>query len=634
MEKPDIKGLWSRLGRSRLAARVAEDLGGDKAQAELLRLAGYSRQPQGLASRMAADLVALLPLRLTPESLRAFGRGFPGPALLEAARREAEADLAGPAGPGAKSPLPASQLRLSPEEEAAWLPWTSGQRFLRLARAYAVSGDGDLAEAAWAQLERFCLANPPLLGPGWASGALLAIRAANWLWGMRFLATPAGLAGLDAARGPLPLALLHLRLTGLVLAQELDAGRAEASTAAVEPVAAASALLHLGRCLPCLPEAGAWWEAGRLGLGEALAAWTRPGQTEGARPWAEAVAAAEWGGLGLWLGSAAGAQMPGVVEGVRRLAGLGRSLAPPWGGGSLWGWSTHAPVLGLDPRPEKAAGGAANLAACLLSAPELRAGRELDERLYWTLGPEAGEKLRQLAGGPVPGAGDWPGAGLVGLCASGAGRKAGIHLNASASPALALALDLHLEGRPLLAPPGPAGKGPLGPYLAGRSAHNAVLIDRREPSPGGRVVLEALEQGPRHLFLAASYDGYAGLKDPVHLRRRVFLDLESGLVNLVDQVQAEGQHVCEVLFHLPPETRVEPAGQGSFMLSGPFGQALFKPEPKAKVTLVTGRSNPPLGWQALDLGRVVPAPVLRLRAAVVGNVRLTNVIAFTSGREV
>lgn len=623
MEKPDIKGLWSRLGRSRLAARVAEDLGGEKAQAEVLRLTGYAGQPQGLASRLAADLAALLPLRVAPDTLRAFGRFFPGPELLEAARREAEAGLAGPGRDGA---APASQLRLAPEEEAAWLPWTSGQRFLRLARAFAVSGDGDLAEAAWTQLEGFCRANPPLMGPGWASGALLATRALNWLWGLRFLAAPGGLAGLDALRGPLPLALTHLRLMGLVLAQELEAGGGD-------PAAAASALLHLGRALPCLPESGAWWEAGRLGLGQALSAWTGEAGEEGPRPWAEAVAAAEWAALALWLGSAAGAQMPGVAEGARRLAELCRGLAPPWGGGSPWGWSARAPVLGLDPRPARAAGGAANLTACLLTAPELRAGRELDERLYWTLGPEAGEKLRQLAGGPAPGARQWPGAGLVSLCAAGAGRKVGIHLCTAGRPASALALDLHLEGRPLLAAPGPAGKGPLGPHLMSRGAHNAVLIDRREPGPGGRVVLEALEQGPRHLFLAAFYDGYAGLKDPVRLRRRVFLDLEGGLINLVDQVQAEGQHVCEALFHLPPETRVEPAGQGSFMLSGPFGQALFKPEPKAKVTLVTGRSNPPLGWQALDLGRVVPAPVLRLRAVVVGNARLTNVIALTSGRE-
>lgn len=624
MEKPGNKGLWSRLGRSRLAARVAEDLGGDKAQAELLRLTGYAGQPEGLAVRVAADLAARLPLRLTPDALRAFGRFFPGPELMEAARREAEAGLAEP---GGQAITPASQLRLTPEEEASWLPWTSGQRFLRLARAFAVSGDGELAEAAWEQLGNFCRHNPPLMGPGWTSGALVAMRAVNWLWGLRFLAGTGGLAGLDPVRGPLPLALVHLRLTGQVMAQEMEAG------GGVEPTAAASALLHLGWGLPCLPEAGAWAQAGRLGLGPALAAWGEEPRGRGPLPWAEAVAAAEWGGLGLWLGSAARLETPGAVEGVRRLGALARGLAPPWGGGALWGWSVCAPVLGLGGPAARAATGAANLAACLLTAPELRAGRELDERLFWTLGPAAAEKLRQLAGGQAPGVGHWPGAGLVCLCAAGAGRKAGIHLNASSKPALALALDLHLEGRPLLVAPGPAGIGPLGPHLASRKAHSSVIIDRREPRAGGEVVLEALERGPRHLFAALAYDGYAGLKDPVRLRRRVFLDLEGGLVNIVDQVQAEGQHICEVLFHLPPETRVEPAGQGSFLLSGPFGQALFKPEPKAKVTLITGRSNPPLGWHALDLATVTPAPVLRVRAAVVGNARLTNVIALTSGRE-
>jgi len=42
MEKLDNKGLRSCLERSRLAARVAEGLGGEKAQTELLRLTGYT----------------------------------------------------------------------------------------------------------------------------------------------------------------------------------------------------------------------------------------------------------------------------------------------------------------------------------------------------------------------------------------------------------------------------------------------------------------------------------------------------------------------------------------------------------------------------------------------------------------
>lgn len=91
------------------------------------------------------------------------------------------------------------------------------------------------------------------------------------------------------------------------------------------------------------------------------------------------------------------------------------------------------------------------------------------------------------------------------------------------------------------------------------------MIDGLEPGAPGQVTLEALEQGPRHLFLAASYDGYSHIKDPVQLRRRAFLDLEAGLISLVDQVQVAGQHLCEIFFHLPPETRVEAAGQGSFL---------------------------------------------------------------------
>ncbi len=627
MEKPELHGLWARLGRSRLAARVAEDLGGEKARAEILRVVGYGGQPLGLAARLAADLHAHLPLCTGPAEQRAFGTLFPGPQLLEAARCEAEAAL--PQGPAQAqlAAMPASQVRLDLEEEAAWRPWTSGQRILRLARAYFISGDGELAETAWSQLEQFCQASPPLMGPGWTSAGLVAVRALNWLWALRFLALAKGLAGLGAGGGPVVEAVLHLRLMGMLLAQDQEA----AGTApGPEQAAGAAALMYLGRCLPCLPESPQWWEAGRQSLGPALMAWSGAGASG---DWAPALAAAEWGALGLWLGLEAGAEMPGVVAGVSRLAALSRALAPPWGSGSLWGWPGEASVLGFDLEPSAAAAASANLAAILLAAPEIRAGREINERLYWTLGPQAGERLRQLAGGPAPGAQEWHGAGVASLCADGVGRKVGLHLSTSPGQAAALGLALFLEGQPLLAPPGPVGRGPLSSHLRSRSAHNTIMMDGQDPKPLGRVDLEALEQGPRHLFLAAAYDGYDHLKDPVLIRRRVFLDHEAGLISLVDQVQSTGKHLCEVFFHLPPETKVEAAGQGSFLLSGVFGQVLFKPEPKAKVTLVTGRGNPPLGWMALGLGRVTPAPVLLLRAAVVGNARITNVIALTSGRE-
>jgi hypothetical protein len=151
-------------------------------------------------------------------------------------------------------------------------------------------------------------------------------------------------------------------------------------------------------------------------------------------------------------------------------------------------------------------------------------------------------------------------------------------------------------------------------------------VDEAEPRGGG-VALESLESGARHLFIAASFDGYAHLPDPVILRRRVYLDLAQGLISLVDQVQAQGRHLCEIFFRLPVGAQVQALGDGSLLMEGSFGRVFLRPEAKAHVSLLLGRSNPTLGWVATRLGQVVPAPVVRIQALVEGNARLTTVLA-------
>ena len=355
-------------------------------------------------------------------------------------------------------------------------------------------------------------------------------------------------------------------------------------------------------------------------------AWSRPA---GDLPTAALAAACEWGGLGLWAGAGAGVELPGVVAGLGRLAGACRALAPPWGAGAYWGWEPGAPVLGCEPRPDSPYSGPANLAAVLLGEPELRARRQLDERLFWLHGPAALEKLRQLAGGPDPGPLESAGAGLVKLGGRCRGRRLGICLRLTPG-AMALDLLVSLEGVEFLLPPGPAGGGDWAEHLGQRAAHNALRVDLAEPA-GGAVVLEALEAGEDRLFAAASYDGYQGLDDPVAIRRRVYADLKRGIVDVVDQVQAQAEHLAELFFRLPPGTGVDTLESGLLVLNGPAGRWLLRPEAKARVSLLLGRTQPALGWRALEPGRVEPAPVVRVQALVRGAARLTTSLVLPQG---
>lgn len=622
MKGAGIKDIISRLGQARMADRVAEDLGGDQARRELLAVSGYSGQPDGLAGRLRADLARALPLARDPADLRRFGRFFSGKDVMDQAREEAAS--AYPA-PGDESPRPSSQVRQTPEEKTMLWPWSSGQRAARLARAAALTGDEDLALAAVRTLERFCRANPPLMGPGWRSSRVTAVRVLNWLLALRLL----GEAVVRRGRELVP-ALLHLRVAGLVLAQELGAAPDQARPLDAGP---AGALLFLGSCLPFLPEAEQWLELGRERLGPSLRAWSRPGAPLAAG-WL--AVSAQWGGLGLWLGMKSNLELPECVAGLTHLAGLCRAAAPPWGDGGPaldWGGPAATSVLGFE-RERDPYTTAANLAALLLSNPELRAGRVMDEGLFWLLGPQAADRLRPLAPAKPPPPADCPGGGLSAVCALAGGRKVSLWLRtcprlpgaAAPWPAQALALGLCVDGKALLTAPGPAGSGPLAPHLRGRSAQNAVVVDQKEPC-GGRTELESLEADQGRAFMAASFDGYLDLDDPVTLRRRVFCDPAGGLVNVVDQILAAREHLCQIFFHLAAGSRATRTEDGALFLEGPWGRALMRPDPKAQVEVIQGRANPPLGWLCDRLGRVSAAPVVRVTASTVGSARLTTAIA-------
>ena len=623
MKTVDLKSMLDRLTKSRWAAKLADDLGGNEAQTQLLVDCGYAGQTEGLATRIAAELERALPLALDSTSLQAFGKCFDGLEMMARVRREAD-DLL-PAFPDQTAP-PSSQMRLTPEEIHHRWAWISGARSLRLARAWRLTGDAQIALACGRSLERFCRHNQPLMNWGWLQNSHLAVRALNWLWALRFLGDLAVLKS-----ETIMLSILHLRLIGQVLTQDLES---KGQNLGPDDAASAGALLFLGRCLPFLPEAEHWWLLGQDTLGTAITSYTQaPSPTEAA-PTAQVQQATDWGGLGLWLARHNNIRIENLEKGLRDLALFCRASAPPWGASLNWGWHPGGALMELDAAWVDPFTQAANLAAVLLDDPDVRAARVLDERLFWLFGPRVTEALRHLAGGGALGSMDLPAAGLSGLAAQSqdhcitvwlrtAPRIAGIS-GGSANDALGIAVAV--DGHPLFITPGPVGSGPLSPYLKSRAAQSALVLDGAEPGPG-RVYLEGLESSGRQGFCVASYDGYSTEEEPLELRRRIFLDGAAGIITLVDQVRGQGQHSCELFFHLPPSAQVERDPGGCIQINGVFGQAWLRPEPNAEVRIARGRSHPQMGWMALEPGEITAAPVVALRMAVEGNARITTSIS-------
>lgn len=599
------------MQRNRAAKKIAARLGDDRAREALLALCGYSGHPEGLVARLGVELARALPLHTTPADLDEFGRRFDKVRLMTLARVEAREPA-----PTVDAAIPASRVELGVRRAERLWPFVSGQRVLRLARAHLVAEDAFFAVAAATALREFCQINPPLMGPAWAGSGLVAVRAVNWLLALAMLGDPSRL-GADLV----VTVMLHISIMAQVLAEEC--ARPD------PPVTAAAGLLVVAHTLPFVPQAEEWMASARQALALGLDGYAEPGP---ARPCRQVGVDAHFAALACWaMGRQKAAEGP--ASGLARLAGMCRAMAPPWSPAMEWGHTPVRSMLELDPADHLPYGPAANLAAVVLNDPDLRAGREPDEGLFWLIGPQAPEWLRQLAGGRPPGVEDLPGAGLTWLAAKTGRGQAALWVRSSprlpagpAEAAGALDLGLALDGHVILALPGPAGEGPLAGFLASRSAHSTLRIDGVDPGSGA-VEVRGLESGPNHLFAALSFDGYAALEDPVRLVRRVHLDTKNGIVTIVDQVLAAGRHKVELFFHLAAGVEVEPDAEGGLLLGGPFGRVVLKTDRACRGEVVRGRDDPPLGWRADGGGGVHPAPTLRLEAAIVGEAGFTTVLA-------
>lgn len=579
--------LFSRFSKQGTIKKVQEQLTGNKARAAFLVQCGYPNQPQGLMQRLSARLDDLLPIKTDALSQAAFSRLF-GPGVVEQARNE--------------------PLLFPADSNANLWPWLSGQGGLRLARAAFMDEQFQRPFNRW--LEAMLAAAKNMAGVGWQDQRLIACRIINLLFALRFINHKL-LPDVCAD------CLLHLYLAAQVLAQQLSESP-EAGPMQAEP---AAALIMLGLACDFMQESETWLEQGSSRLGPAL---TSLGLSQQNFSAAYLNSALQSACLVQWLALPRQLALPQLMAGITKLAPLVRALAPPWADdGQL---NNYGP---LNFASTPLSGEAANLAALLLSAPDLRGPRRMSELVFWLLGETAFASLRQLAGGVAPGAIDIPQAGMSGLCTRWRYHSLGVWLITAPRNGgekvdwplnHGLGLCLFRQGRPLLMAPAKVNKGPLAKFTLSRQAMNALLLDEKAPAMG-LVEVESLEQKQGQFFMAASFSGYAG----VMLRRRIFLD--EPVINIVDQIHASGQHLCQVYFHFPPQALVVPAPRGGFIIELNEEKWWFKSDPRAQVNLVQGQANPPLGW-ALSIGNsMLPSPTIVLQAQTVGSTRLNCSLA-------
>jgi hypothetical protein len=130
------------------------------------------------------------------------------------------------------------------------------QHFLALGRAYALTGDRRYYETFVLHLTDWIRANPPLLGPNWASMLELAFRCLSWIWALHFFAAAAS----DRDKHPWTVDLL--------LALDRQLGHVEENLSRyfspnTHLTGEALGLYVAGRCLPELERAATRARLGR-----------------------------------------------------------------------------------------------------------------------------------------------------------------------------------------------------------------------------------------------------------------------------------------------------------------------------------------------------------------------------------
>jgi hypothetical protein len=497
---------------------------------------------------------------------------------------------------------------------------------VRLAQAWAITGEARWAEALVTQLRSWLDQCPPSTGPNWTSSLELGIRLINWslVWQLCGGETGPLFAG---EQGELLkadwLASIHAHCR--CIARHLS----RHSSANNHLIGELAGLYVAAVTWPCWKASSAWREQAKRELEiQAQAQFSRDGVNR-EQAFAYHVFSSEFLFIAGLLGQASrdpfsksywtvlqralrflrsvmdvGGHVPMVGDAddgaVFRLDATGASRAAQllamgdavFGGGSHAHpgarWLLHALP---GPRPE-------------LDAHETETGWSFPDGGYLLFGSNFGTR-REIKGmldcGPL---------GYLGIAAHG-------HADA-------LALTLSVAGEECLVDPGTYSywqDQKWRDYFRGTSAHNTVRVDGLDQSvSGGRFMwlrkasaaIERMPQSPQDFEFRGSHDGYQRLADPVRHVRTVRFDASTSTLVVRDEVGAKRPHHVELFWHFAPELNVRLTSTGLSARGKAFTLQMQAVGADLKLELVRAAEHPPLGWVSRSYESKEACDVLRI----------------------
>jgi uncharacterized heparinase superfamily protein len=507
------------------------------------------------------------------------------------------------------------------------------QWLVRLAQAYAMTGDERYAEACVRAIDAWLVANPPAVGVNWASSVEVSFRIVSWCWTLVLLRDAKTVTN-DWTMKVLAALWVH--------ASHVRRHLSHYSQPTSHLTGEALGLFYVAALFPEFRDAAKWRElAGSLLISECDAQIRRDGVHFEQSTCYHRYTLETYLHF-LLLARRSALDVPAdVTARVEQMVEFLLAIRQPDASIPNIGDDDGGTLLPLARRAPGDARGLFAVAAAMFARGAFRWAAEAPApEVYWLLGTDGVRKLDDLS--PVVPRHDasrvFPSGGYA-VMRSGWDRDAhqvivdvgplGCPVSGGHGHADLLSLQCTIFGEPCLVDAGTyayAQESQWRDFFRSTVAHSTVVIDRQsqaEPAgpfgwrrqPRGR--LREWHSTPEFDFLDADHDGYLSLPDPVLHRRRVIF-VKPGFWIVVDDLSGAARHQVDLTFQFAPIAvtlgqhpwaRAE-TPKGRVLWVSPFPSAPVQPE------LTCGATAPIRGWISRDYGQRQPAPMLMYSFAV------------------
>ena len=522
------------------------------------------------------------------------------------------------------------------------LPWELNKHahFLELAKAYWLTGDERYAEALLAQMDDWIVRNPFLYGIAWTQNLIVAQRAIAWALAIQAVWQSPALT---------PARLLRILRSLYQHARYIPAHFEFAERASNHLIGNAAGLAALALVFPEFSDAETWRATALRVIESELARQVYPDgvqyeQSVNYHRYVVEFCLLPW--LLAWQQPSPYSAAAQAV--LRRMATFLLHMTQPNGQVQPISDADGARVWRFNDRSINDHRGVLNLGAVLFKDGALRFGMDGNrEDVLWWLGPEGHRAWEALPAEEPPrsvafpdggyfvlreawrhealwvffdcghvGMGDWPDEVSVGT-----------HGHSDL-----LTFGLTVGGETFLTDIGSytyTGSRPWHDYFRSARGHNVLLVDEQDQSVLTTTWAMRERARPREIawrfspnadFVTGAHDGYRRLSHPVLHRRSLLLLRAERRVIIRDDLEGDGGHAVEALFHTMSAVQVLQAGRpDSWKLIGRraivnmtfLAESLRQGQPLSLTARVaSGETNPIDGWYADDYGVKEPAPVL------------------------